>query len=127
MSIPSSFSSFRTLGTSFPSLPPIRYYWAHGSAIIKFLGFIDESELAFEDNVKHSFFVYPDEMVRSCCSLSQTPPDVLLFYEKVYSGSKRTFSALLRLMFKKKKIGMVLALMRRNSSPIFCAMLPQVS
>jgi ATP-dependent DNA helicase 2 subunit 1 len=27
-------------------------------------GFKDESELAFEDNVKHSFFLYPDEMVR---------------------------------------------------------------
>jgi hypothetical protein len=27
-------------------------------------GFKDESEFAFEDNVKHSFFLYPDEMVR---------------------------------------------------------------
>ena len=33
-------------------------------AAIKLLGFKDESELAFEDNVKHSFFLYPDEMVR---------------------------------------------------------------
>ncbi|KIM88015.1 hypothetical protein PILCRDRAFT_3721 [Piloderma croceum F 1598] len=39
--------SFRTLG-----LDPT----------IKLLGFKDESELAFEDNVKHSFFLYPDEM-----------------------------------------------------------------
>jgi hypothetical protein len=31
--------------------------------VIKFLGFKDESELAFEDNVKHSFFIHPDEMV----------------------------------------------------------------
>ena len=30
-------------------------------------------------------------------------------------------------MIKKKKIGLVLALLRRNSSPIFCALLPQVS
>jgi len=30
---------------------------------IKLLGFKDKSELAFEDNVKHSLFVYPDEMV----------------------------------------------------------------
>jgi ATP-dependent DNA helicase 2 subunit 1 len=29
-------------------------------------------------------------------------------------------------MIKKKKIGLVLALPRRNSSPVFCALLPQV-
>ncbi|KAK7043879.1 ATP-dependent DNA helicase II subunit 1 [Paramarasmius palmivorus] len=73
--------------------------------IIKLLGFKDHSELAFEDNVKHSVFIYPDEMA--------------------YSGSKRTFSALLKSMAKKNKMALVLALMRRNSSPVFCAMLPQ--
>lgn len=31
---------------------------------IKLLGFKDISELAFEDNVKHSLFLYPDETVR---------------------------------------------------------------
>ncbi|CDO75109.1 hypothetical protein BN946_scf185010.g34 [Trametes cinnabarina] len=62
-------------------------------------------EPAFEDNVKHSIFIYPDEMS--------------------YSGSKRTFTALLRTMMKKKKIAIVLALTRRNASPIFCAVLPQ--
>ncbi|CCL99933.1 uncharacterized protein FIBRA_01958 [Fibroporia radiculosa] len=72
---------------------------------IKLLGFKDRSELAFEDNVKHSLFIYPDEMS--------------------YSGSKRTFSALLRTMIRKKKIALVLSLARRNSSPVFCAMLPQ--
>ncbi|OSC96961.1 ku70-like protein [Trametes coccinea BRFM310] len=72
---------------------------------IKLLGFKPRSELAFEDNVKHSIFIYPDEMS--------------------YSGSKRTFTALLRTMIKKKKIAIVLALTRRNSSPIFCAVLPQ--
>jgi ATP-dependent DNA helicase 2 subunit 1 len=44
-----------------------------------------------------------------------------------YSGSKRTFAALLKKMIEKKKIGLVLALMRRNAAPVFCAMLPQVS
>ncbi|ESK87600.1 dsb repair complex subunit [Moniliophthora roreri MCA 2997] len=73
--------------------------------IIKLLGFNDRSELAFEDNVKHSVFIYPDEMA--------------------YSGSKRTFSALLKSMVKKNKIGLVLALIRRNASPTFYAMLPQ--
>ncbi|TBU27758.1 ku70-like protein [Dichomitus squalens] len=72
---------------------------------IKLLGFKSRKELAFEDNIKHSFFIYPDEMT--------------------YSGSKRTFTALLRTMISKKKIAIVLALTRRNSSPIFCAMLPQ--
>lgn len=31
---------------------------------IKLLGFKDRTELAFEDNVKHSVFIYPDELVR---------------------------------------------------------------
>ncbi|KAJ7598810.1 SPOC like C-terminal domain-containing protein [Mycena floridula] len=72
---------------------------------IKLLGFKNEGELLFEDNVKHSLFIYPDEMS--------------------YSGSKRTFSALLKSLVKKKKIGLVLALTRRNSSPSFCALVPQ--
>ncbi|KAH7884884.1 SPOC like C-terminal domain-containing protein [Phlebopus sp. FC_14] len=72
---------------------------------LKLLGFKDKDELAFEDNVKHSLFIYPDELK--------------------YSGSKRTFSALLQKMIEKDKIGLVLAMTRRNSSPAFCAMIPQ--
>ncbi|KAF8149083.1 SPOC like C-terminal domain-containing protein [Crassisporium funariophilum] len=72
---------------------------------IKLLGFKDISELRFEDNVKHSQFIYPDEMT--------------------YSGSKRTFSALLRKMIEKKKFALALALTRRNASPVFCALCPQ--
>ncbi|KAG6917848.1 hypothetical protein DXG01_000753 [Tephrocybe rancida] len=72
---------------------------------IKLLGFKDRSELAFEDNIKHSQFIYPDEMT--------------------YSGSKRTFSALIKSLVKKKKIGLVLSLTRRNATPVFCALLPQ--
>ena len=45
---------------------------------------------------------------------------------QTYSGSKRTFSALLKTMIKKERIGLVLALTRRNASPVFCAMVPQV-
>ena len=56
---------------SLPSNPFVysaQYICSHVHAhlflvVIKFLGFKDESELAFEDNVKHSFFIYPDEMV----------------------------------------------------------------
>ncbi|KAJ7167691.1 SPOC like C-terminal domain-containing protein [Mycena filopes] len=72
---------------------------------VKLLGFKDRSELLFEDNIKHSQFIYPDEMT--------------------YAGSKRTFAALLKSMVKKKKMGLVLLLNRRNASPTFCALLPQ--
>ncbi|EJD06786.1 ku70-like protein [Fomitiporia mediterranea MF3/22] len=82
--------AFRTLGLS-PGL--------------KLLGFKDETELAIEDNVRHSLFIYPDE--------------------QNYSGSKRTFTALLKTLKKKRKIGLVRALLRSNSSPMFCALCPQ--
>ena len=72
---------------------------------LKLLGFKDRSELAFEDNVRHSTFIYPDE--------------------DAYAGSRRTFAALLSSMVKKGKIGIVRALTRRNASPAFCALLPQ--
>lgn len=72
---------------------------------IKLLGFKDRSELVFEDNIRHSFFIFPDE--------------------ETYAGSRRTFTALLSSMVKKGKIGLVRALTRRNASPSFCALLPQ--
>jgi len=72
---------------------------------IKLLGFKDRSEIALEDNVKHSLFLYPDETS--------------------YSGSKRTFAALLKSMVEKGKIGLALALTRSNAIPTFCALLPQ--
>ena len=72
---------------------------------IKLLGFKDRSELVFEDNVRHSLFIYPDE--------------------ETYAGSRRTFTALLSSMVKKGKFGLVRALTRRNASPSFCALLPQ--
>lgn len=72
---------------------------------IKLLGFKDVKELLFDDNIKHSVFIYPDELT--------------------YSGSKRTFSALLHKMLEKEKLALVRVLFRRNSVPQFCAMLPQ--
>jgi hypothetical protein len=36
---------------------------------LKLLGFKDRSELLFEDNIKHSQFIYPDEMVLPTSSL----------------------------------------------------------
>ncbi|KAJ7639391.1 SPOC like C-terminal domain-containing protein [Roridomyces roridus] len=72
---------------------------------LKLLGFKDLSELEFGDNVKHSNFIYPNEMS--------------------FSGSKRTFSALLKSMAKKKKIALALGVTRRNTTPMFYALLPQ--
>ena len=72
---------------------------------IKLLGFKDRSELTFDDNVRHSLFIYPDE--------------------ESYAGSRRTFTALLSSMVKKGKVGLVRALTRRNASPSFCVLLPQ--
>lgn len=34
---------------------------------LKLLGFKDRSELQFEDNIKHSLFIYPDELVICSC------------------------------------------------------------
>ncbi|KAI5122729.1 hypothetical protein M0805_009814 [Coniferiporia weirii] len=72
---------------------------------IKLLGFKDASELAIEDNVRHSTFIFPDE--------------------QTYAGSRRTFSALLKTLVRKNKIGIVRTLFRVNSSPAFCALYPQ--
>ena len=62
--------------------------------------------MAFEDNIKHSQFIYPNE--------------------KVFTGSTRAFHALLKTMVAKEKIALCLGLFRRNSSPYFYAMVPQV-
>ncbi|KZT06069.1 ku70-like protein [Laetiporus sulphureus 93-53] len=103
--------SFRTMGLDPskiahpPTVSAVRLCCLMPIAAIRLLGFKDQSELAFEDNVKHSLFIYPDEMN--------------------YSGSKRTFSALLKTMLRKKKIALVLAVTRRNAIPTFYAMLPQ--
>ncbi|KAG8823837.1 ATP-dependent DNA helicase II subunit 1, partial [Serendipita sp. 401] len=72
---------------------------------IKIMGFKDADTLAFEDNIKHSYFIYPSDAL--------------------YQGSIRAFSALLKTLVSKNKIGIALALFRRNSSPYFYAMVPQ--
>jgi ATP-dependent DNA helicase 2 subunit 1 len=95
---------------------------------IKLLGFKDRHELAFEDNIKHSQFIYPDEMVRIVphCFILDNYLDLGKKKKQKYSGSKRTFNALLKSLLKKNKIGLCLTLTRRNSAPAFCALLPQV-
>ncbi|EJT98331.1 ku70-like protein [Dacryopinax primogenitus] len=72
---------------------------------IKLLGFKDRGELTFFDNVKHSVFIYPSE--------------------DDYTGSTRTFAALLQSLIKKDKIGIALSVTRRGYTPQFVALLPR--
>lgn len=74
---------------------------------IKILGFQDPKGLRFEDNVKHSTFIYPDE--------------------NSFSGSTRTFAALLAACANRNRVAVALALLRRNAIPMFCCLIPQVS
>lgn len=92
---------------------------------LRLLGFKDSSELAFEDNIKHSMFLHPDENVRH----HHLFPGRFLPTEsfQAFSGSVRTFSALLKSMLAKNKIGLVMGIARRNSAPMFYALIPQVA
>lgn len=91
---------------------------------IKLLGFKDASELAIEDNIKHATFIYPDEQVY----IVLLAFDIVTYSSttQAYSGSKRTFNALLKTLVKKNKIGLVRVLLRSNASPLICALVPQV-
>lgn len=60
--------SFRTLGLDpSQSSQRLRHMRRWGDLaipiVIKLLGFKPRSDLQFEDNIKHSLFIYPDEMV----------------------------------------------------------------
>ncbi|CAE6425067.1 unnamed protein product [Rhizoctonia solani] len=72
---------------------------------IKILGFKDIETIPFDANVKHSIFIHPNEAA--------------------VTGSNRTFKALLDSMLKKQKYALTRCLFRKNSSLIFCAMIPQ--
>ncbi|KAH7106410.1 Ku DNA-binding complex, Ku70 subunit [Auriculariales sp. MPI-PUGE-AT-0066] len=72
---------------------------------LKLLGFKDRSELRFEDNIKHSHFLYPNE--------------------EPFPGSTRTFTALLQVLLDKNRVGVVVGVLRANSAPAFYALLPQ--
>jgi len=70
------------------------------------LGFRPRDELLWKHHVKHSFFIYPDEVT--------------------FVGSTRTFSALLHSMAKKDKVGYGLLRTRKNDTPALVAILPQL-
>ncbi|KAN0064611.1 ATP-dependent DNA helicase II subunit 1 [Thecaphora frezii] len=72
---------------------------------LKLLGFKDRSELKFQDNVKHAYFIYPSDAE--------------------WRGSKKVFAALLDSMLRKDKIGLGLFMPRQNTMPSFVAILPQ--
>ncbi|OCF44617.1 hypothetical protein I317_01504 [Kwoniella heveanensis CBS 569] len=72
---------------------------------IKILGFQSPSHLAFEENIKHSYFIYPDE--------------------KNYTGSTRTFAALLKSCLKTDKHALAICRFRTNTQPEFCVLIPQ--
>ncbi|KAI5453371.1 ATP-dependent DNA helicase II subunit 1 [Naganishia albida] len=72
---------------------------------IKIIGFQDKNILRFDQNVKHSVFLYPDE--------SQ------------YVGSTRAFAALLAACARKDRHALALVITRRTSFPIFACLIPQ--
>jgi ATP-dependent DNA helicase 2 subunit 1 len=56
--------AFRTLGLETGVIPAFTtFYTSDIPQGIWLLGFKDQSELLFEDNIKHSTFIYPDEDV----------------------------------------------------------------
>ncbi|GAA5988311.1 hypothetical protein JCM10908_002158 [Rhodotorula pacifica] len=73
---------------------------------LKLLGFKPrKGYLRFGETVKHSYFIYPDE--------------------ERYTGSTRTFAALLKSMLKKEVVGFASFLARSNSRPQVVLLLPQ--
>ncbi|SPO26216.1 related to ATP-dependent DNA helicase II, 70 kDa subunit [Ustilago trichophora] len=73
---------------------------------LKLIGFRDKDELLkFEWNVKHAYFIYPSDVE--------------------WKGSRKTFTALLRSMVTKNKVGLGLFMPRQNVVPVFVAIVPQ--
>ncbi|ORX40593.1 SPOC like C-terminal domain-containing protein [Kockovaella imperatae] len=72
---------------------------------IKILGFQSPENINIEDNIKHSYFIYPDE--------------------NAYTGSTRTFAALLQSCIKLDRHALALCRFRANSTPEFAVLIPQ--
>ncbi|KAK4703670.1 ATP-dependent DNA helicase 2 subunit 1, partial [Phenoliferia sp. Uapishka_3] len=76
------------------------------SPALRLIGFKPRKEyLRFHETIKHSYFIYPNE--------------------ETYSGSTRTFAALLDTMVEKDKIGFGSLLMRVGGRPQMVVMIPQ--
>jgi ATP-dependent DNA helicase 2 subunit 1 len=72
---------------------------------IKILGFQSSDLLQIDENIKHSYFIYPDE--------------------NTYTGSTRTFAALLQSCTKLKKHALAICRFKRNNTPEFAVLIPQ--
>ncbi|OUM69610.1 hypothetical protein PIROE2DRAFT_2478 [Piromyces sp. E2] len=77
-----------------------------GKPGLTLLGFKPKSKLKFQYNIKHPYFIYPDE--------------------KQYVGSHSVFAHLLNTMNKMEKIAICNFIPRSNSSPRLVALLPQM-
>lgn len=84
---------------------------------IKILGFQSPDHLRLEENIKHAYFIYPEETVSS--------PRCLRLTSQLYTGSIRTFTALLKSCLKLKRHALALCRFRSNSPPEFCVLIPQ--
>jgi len=72
---------------------------------MKLMGFKDKSYLKVYHNIKHSYFVFPDE--------------------KKTTGASQCSDALIKEMIKENKIAIVKFIPRENSAIRFCALVPQ--
>ncbi|KAK8853185.1 hypothetical protein IAR55_003887 [Kwoniella newhampshirensis] len=72
---------------------------------IKILGFQGPNHLDVDENIKHSYFIYPNETE--------------------YTGSTRTFAALLKSCLKLNKHALALCRFRTNTAPEFGVLIPQ--
>jgi len=77
-----------------------------GKPGLTLLGFKPKSKLKFQYNIKHPYFIYPDE--------------------NQYVGSHSVFAHLLNTMNKMEKIAICNFIPRSNSSPRLVALLPQM-
>ncbi|RSH91860.1 ATP-dependent DNA helicase II subunit 1 [Saitozyma podzolica] len=72
---------------------------------IKILGFQSPRNLKIDENIKHSYFIYPDETA--------------------YTGSTRSFAALLKSCLKLDRHALALCRLRTNTQPEFAVLIPQ--
>ncbi|KAK4689603.1 ATP-dependent DNA helicase 2 subunit 1, partial [Tremellales sp. Uapishka_1] len=72
---------------------------------IKILGFRSPDDLEIDDNMKHAYFLYPNE--------------------ETYTGSTRTFAALLKSCIKLNRHALAICRFKTNITPEICCLIPQ--
>ena len=86
---------------------------------------MNPKNVRFELNVKNSIFLYPDEKVSANCAGIFCLADPRS--PQTFTGSTRTFAALLASCLSRNKCALAFAFTRRTSTPYYAALLPQVS